>query len=274
MIGTILVHLGHDIDCDARMRSAIACASRFHAHLAGVFPLIPVDMPAPVIGRAASAPYIAQASALAHERAEESKRVFTRACERDGLAFDWRSETGDPTEILSERLRYADVAMVSQTRPENLEEAMLSYPPDHLPLIGDGPVVILPHGRDALDFGRTILIGWKPSREAGRAVRGALPFLKRAAMTVIVTIGSDARVHESGKELATHLSRHGVRVETRPKDAGDGDAGTVLQTQAVEMEADLMVMGAYSRSRYREVIFGGATRQLLREMRIPILMAH
>jgi nucleotide-binding universal stress UspA family protein len=138
------------------------------------------------------------------------------------------------------------------------------------------PVILIPQlwARDAL--GDNVVIAWKPTREASRAVADAAPFIKGAKSVTVLTI--DARPNGygqgPGRDIATHLARDGARVEVR-NIAGQGrfpEAAIVDEAKAIG--ADLIVMGGYGHGRLAELVLGGVTRSLSRDCPIPILMSH
>lgn len=134
------------------------------------------------------------------------------------------------------------------------------------------PVLVAPRTAPKLRFDR-VLIGVKATREGRAAVAAALPLLGRARRVLIASVGpapgSDLR------DAAAFLHGHGVRAETRMiEDAADRDAGRTLLALADEEGSDLLVTGAYGHGRTRELVFGGVTRTLLTEARLPCLMVH
>ena len=107
-----------------------------------------------------------------------------------------------------------------------------------------------------------MLVAWNASREATRAVNDALPLLEAAAkVTVLVVnpaVGMRGHGEVPGADMALHLARHGVRAEASALTSHDVEIGALLLSQAAELEADLIVMGAYGHSRLRELVMGGA----------------
>lgn len=135
------------------------------------------------------------------------------------------------------------------------------------------PALIAPlHKIESL--GKRIAIFWKDSPEAARAVWSAFPFFAEAEQIKAFTVGDDAADELSLNRLKDALGRAGVEVEAEfiaPKRATDGDQ---LIDAAAEMNADLIVMGAYSHSRLREFVFGGVTQTMLEALARPVFMAH
>lgn len=139
------------------------------------------------------------------------------------------------------------------------------------------PVLIVPREPKPRTW-KCIVIGWNASAEAARAVAGAMPLLRRAERVVVATVDAMPRpsghAEAPGSDLAAHLARHDVRVEVHNLDGmGRSDARALLD-EAMAADADLLVLGAYGRSRAEEFIFGGVTRELLEGSPLPLLMAH
>lgn len=171
------------------------------------------------------------------------------------------------------RALYADLLVLGQRDPD--DPAASELPPDFVPqvLVGSGrPALVVPCAGPFATVGRRVLIAWKETREAARAVTAALPWLVRAASVHAIACGPDA--DEALRRLRTYLSAQGVALETQRHEPGETDAGEKLLSAAVDMGADLLVMGCYGHSRAREWVLGGATRSVLRSMTLPVLMSH
>ena len=136
--------------------------------------------------------------------------------------------------------------------------------------------VVPPEAERCSDL-RTILVGWRDTPECARAIAAALPFLQRADLVYLVSVAeftSDEERHrEPAADMARHLARHGVTVEIRhlPQWRHPGEA---LLNEASMIGADLIVFGAYGRTRLREYLLGGVTRDLLTKSPLPMLIAH
>lgn len=123
---------------------------------------------------------------------------------------------------------------------------------------------------------RNIAIAWDFSRPAARAIADALPILQQAAVVRAVTVTHEKQISEthSGEELVAHLLMHGVKVELDVIDAQNRSIGDVLGEYVRSQQTDLLVMGAYGHSRFRDFILGGATKSLLERPPVPILLSH
>jgi len=273
MIKTILVHLLPDRESDERVKSVLPLARALGAHVSGVYTIEPYAMPAVSVGRSASGTFLAEMRHMAERKASECERTFSQVCSAAGVAADWRAERGPAVEMLAQRMHYADLAVVGQSAPRSLEEAFIGYPPDHLAMLADGPVIIVPSGFAGPIKAERILLGWKPCREAGRAVRDALPLLARAKVTVL-SVGATPTPHDSARELQQRLKRLGISAEVLDSPRQDDDAATVIEHIITDQKSDMLVMGAYSRSRWREILLGGVTQRMLSQTNIPVLMAR
>jgi len=142
---------------------------------------------------------------------------------------------------------------------------------------GQAPVLVVPAQGKPMETPKRITIGWNESSEALMAVRAAMPFLKTAETVRVVVI--DPPTHgpnrsDPGGLLSQYLSRHGVRVEIDVLSKTLPRVSDVLMRHVKDTSADMVVMGAYGHSRFREAILGGATRNMLEQADIPVLMAH
>ncbi len=139
------------------------------------------------------------------------------------------------------------------------------------------PALVIPPDAATAKDPQTILIGWRDSTECAHAIAASLPFLEHARQVHLVSVAetssSEEKRLEPAADMAKHLSRHGISVEVRHLPKWNHPAEALLNEAAI-VGADLLVAGAYGRSRLREMIFGGVTRALLRDCPIPLLMAH
>lgn len=145
-------------------------------------------------------------------------------------------------------------------------------------LFGSGrPVLLIPPNWSRSAIGRNVVVGWSDKREAARALADAAPFLERAEHITIlcVAVGEGrSKSMASGEAVVSHLLRRGRRAELRHAGEFGFSDGATLMAQAGGVEADLIVMGGYGQPRLREFVFGGATREVMKAARMPVLMAH
>lgn len=150
--------------------------------------------------------------------------------------------------------------------------------PEKTFLTSGRPVVIVPYAGSFQTIGQHVVVAWKATAEAARALADALPLLERAEKVTVLTVnpdrGADTEPGMPGSDIAQHLARHDIRVEAATTVADDIATGDALLNYVVDCGADFLVMGGYGHPRAREAMFGGVTRQILRRMTVPVLMSH
>lgn len=137
---------------------------------------------------------------------------------------------------------------------------------------GRPALIAPPHAVESV--GKRVAIFWKDSKEAAAAVWAAAPFLRQAELVKVFTVGNDAASTAALDRIGAGLKRAGVSAELEAINPKSGMDVDLLAEAARSMNADLIVMGAYSRSRLREQIFGGVTQEMLETLARPVLMAH
>ncbi|AJY48014.1 universal stress protein [Martelella endophytica] len=276
MIKDLCVHLDGSTGDKERLEAARQIAMMFDAHLSGVFVNRLPDLPAAEV-------YSYSASALddmqrqAREKGDRIAATLEDMLSGLGVRHELRR-----FDVLSSQWLHTFLA---EARLYDLFVSTLPQEDDHETvtlaesvLFGAGHSVLLvpPKCVSSLDFS-TIVLGWRNTREAARAVGEALPFLKRADRVSVCMIGDDelGRIERvtQGNDIARHLDRHGVSVELNPLPEGKGVGATLLD-EAELLNAGLIVMGGYGHTRLREWVLGGATREVLRRSEVPVLMGH
>ncbi|HYM18106.1 MAG TPA: universal stress protein [Micropepsaceae bacterium] len=191
-----------------------------------------------------------------------------------GTSASWRGIEGDPATIVSQEARYSDLVVVGRgsERDDLPADAVANI------LVQCGRPLLLAPNAAVKSIGRTIAIAWKESAEAARAVTAAMALIERAERVLVLTADeahADPVLNlKAAERLAQSLARHGVKSESRRVLSGSELASHTLARSAAEAGADLLVMGAYSHSRTRELVFGGFTRELLMRCDLPLLMLH
>ena len=173
--------------------------------------------------------------------------------------------------------RYCDLVVISQTNPGALLPRLRADFTDYVVLNAPRPVLVVPAGETPATLGQRVTLAWNGSAEATRAVASALPLLQGAQQVDVVVFDADGSgaLHgeDPGADLALYLARHGVPVEVTAATAGI-DAAASLLSFAASKHADLIVMGAYGHSRFREILLGGMTRGVLAASPIPLWLSH
>lgn len=257
---------------------AVAAAEAYDAHL---------DVLCLGVDRTQTGYYYAGASAIvlqetitrANEEAEAIEARANAILKTSGLR--WGSETGvaqlaDLGRHVAARARFSDLVILPKPYGEG-RGAELEPITEAALFEGHTPAVILPKGGTPTPRPQRVMVGWNESIEALNAVRAALPLLAQADAVHVVVI--DPPTHgpnrsDPGGLLSQYLARHGVSAEIDVLSKTLPRVSDVLTRHATDMDADMLVMGAYGHSRFREAIFGGATRNMLEQATLPILMAH
>jgi nucleotide-binding universal stress UspA family protein len=279
MIKDILVHLeGTDQD-EVRLRYADNLAVGFEAYLIGFYAnLIPQIMLAGDGGMLG----VDMAMEVEDEAREHGRQALARIEKlMDHLSSRHLLKHHDiHTEIAGQSLaseaRLADLFIATRPYGHDREGMTASLIESVLFDSGRPCLFVPPNGRPHSSY-ETIILAWKDSRQASRAVASAMPFLHRAR-NIIVTIVDDgkaesARYAERGAGIMEHLRRHELPVELKIVARKERVSHTLL-SQAASTGAELLVMGGYGHSRLREWVLGGTTRAVLSEAEIPVLVGH
>ncbi|WP_413204024.1 universal stress protein [Rhodospirillum sp. A1_3_36] len=273
----ILVHVDKSSHCRARLELAAAMAVEHGAHLTGLGVKTVPHVPQFVMSQLG--PEVAEAQRkFAADAIKVEHEMFESVAKAAGVSYEWREAEGDLVESFCMHARYTDFVVAGQIDPRDDEMDGESGLVDHLVLDAARPVLVVPYAGTFKSAGHHVMVAWNGSREATRAVNDAIPLLKRASKVEVVVVnprgGRQGHGEVPGADICLHLARHGVKAEAHAVHAEDMDAGAMLLSRAADESVDLIVMGAYGRSRLRELVLGGATRHIVRHMTIPVLMSH
>jgi nucleotide-binding universal stress UspA family protein len=211
----------------------------------------------------------------AESRSLSAKGAFDEFARRHPeIEASWREIENDPIQTVSTEARYNDLAVLG--RGAEADELPVDAVANILVNCGR-PVLVTPNAALA-SIGKTIAIAWKETAEAARAVTAAMPLLERAERVLVLTAdehGDDPAANlRAAERLAQSLATHGIKAEAKRIPAESEHPSRALARAAAEGGADLLVMGAYTHSRTRELVFGGFTRELLMRCDLPLLMLH
>lgn len=275
---TILVHVDDDERAKERMRIAakIALAEKAYligASLTGISKLLSKGA---ILNNKDQ--HLRRHVELSTDRAVNALEAFEPIVHEIGVkSYATRVVDDETGGGICLQARYCDLVVIGQTNPD--APSVLDTPdfPEYVLMNSGRPVLIVPYvGRfDAV--GKRVLISWDASRESTRAVTDAIPLLKHADLVQVVVFmngeKSSAHGEQPGADIALYLARHGINVEVSQQKT-DLDIGNALLSHATDFGADLIVMGGYGTSRFREMLLGGATRTVLETMTVPVFMAH
>lgn len=272
---TILVHLNDGRRAERILEPATQLAARFNAHLIGfhaysAVPASPIPMASSALGHIVAAE---------RRNSEVIADAFKRMTSNKAYVAEWQLEKAthfDLSGVVTERGRAADLIITGQTDPEWDSSPLMEFP-ERLALESGRPVLTIPYAGRYSTVGRRIVIAWKKSREASRAVFDALPLLRGADAVHILEIkerGDEDTEFAADTSIAVSLGRHGIKPEVQTSIASDISVGDEILSRAADLAADLLIMGAYGRARFRELLFGGVTRHIAKHMTLPTLLSH
>ena len=251
---------------------AVSVAAALGAHLAAISCEAHVQVPGHLVSTSLVNGMIAGEAAKSRKSAQDLLAAFDAAAEKAGVAHETIFEKGftsDIPDMLVEYARLRDLTILPASSDPWHAEAII---------FGSGrPSLILPENlrRRPFQLG-TVAVAWDFSRAAARAISDAMPILELAKKVRIVTVVNEKPLDSkrSGEELAKNLARHGIDVVLDKVDARGQSIGEALESYTTAKSADLLVMGAYGHSRWREFVLGGATLSLLSKPPLPILLSH
>jgi len=277
-IKTLLVHADASRQAPTRIGLAAQLAMTHDAHLVGVAMtgisrIIFEDNPI----RPPNAVLIHHVEGL-RDRARLALKNFEDIARQAGVSsMESRLVEDDPASGMAIQTRYADLAVVGQFDPDDPMPGLMSDFPASVFMQGVRPVLIVPFTAQSVQPFARVMIAWDASMTATRAVIGALPLLQAADTVDVVVFNaspqSEAHGELPGSDLAVYLARHGVTVNVINRRT-DIDIGNTLLSLCADQGSELLVMGGYGHTRFREILLGGATRTVLASMTLPVLMAH
>jgi nucleotide-binding universal stress UspA family protein len=267
----IMVGVEFDPASKARIRLAAQLAARFKSLLIGVagWPLLKHGH-----GKLSEAEFASIGSAeLVSKELKNLGEQFRNIAGGITDRIEWRASMGFPKEVIAAEARAADLLVIGQTvLPGDIAH---TYDPGTIILAAGRPVLVVPSEVDRLECSK-VLIAWKDTREARRAVHDAMPLLQQAKEVAIAVVHSTALETSDAQaaDIAQYLGRHEVSVTQQIANVSNDAEGNILLQLAEEHRVDLIVAGAYGRTRLGEWIFGGVTSDLLRKSRIPCLFSN
>ena len=268
---SVLLYANQDAGLEARLQAALDIARTFEGHLTclQVTPYDSFIMGDPFGGIYALPTVVAQVQ----KTAEEHRRRIEARLDGEGVSWDWLRFDGAPAQLLVDRARLADLIVLSLPgADETAAQGTHAIAADVL-VHARSPVLAVPvAGRGFGGLGRA-LVAWDGSIESSHALRLTMPMLARASQVDVVTV-SEGNTEFPATDASLYLARHGVESELSEWPRGGRSIAAALLDAAASLSADYLVMGAYGHTRMREAVLGGATRDMLRESGLPLLMAH
>jgi nucleotide-binding universal stress UspA family protein len=272
---TVLVHVDESEHASERIKLAAGIAMAEHAHLIGT-------------AMTGASRYLVQTQMLAErypnlkthldflrERALRGLEEFDITAQRIGIpSYEKRLVDDEAGAGICLQARYADLVVIGQNDPDELSPVVMPDFPEYVVLNSGRPVLVVPRTGNCDTIGKSVLVAWDASMQATRTVTNALPLLQRAQVVMVVSFNQDTRPSPSTtSDIAVWLGRHGVKVEVLQRKTSQR-IGEALLSAAAEAESDLIVMGGYGHTRFREIVLGEVTRTMLDTTVVPVLMSY
>lgn len=278
MYRRISVHLDHGFDCKRRTELALSQAKRHHAELVGIY------------ASAAPPQYYYGESVLMSRTLNVMKELqaqnrgavqnaFLEAAALADVPAVVRAGESSPSASVARYARTSDLVIVSQFNRDDVEAAHETEFVEQMLLTAGRPVMVLPSSGHFPVVGERVLLCWDGSREAARALTDAAPALRQATHLVVLTMdeggASDKGETIPFEDLASYCIAHGMPTPDHVhRDIKGVGVGSTILNAAADHSADLIVMGAYGHSKFREWAMGGATASILKSMTVPIMFSH
>lgn len=285
-ISSLLVPISGTDASKAAMDVAFTVAKELKAHIDALHVRPDSRDAVPILGEGVSGALIEEimdvAETEAGERAGKARAMFDEFVKRYGVAVvdgpttgsasaSWVEVTGREDEVTTLRGRLSDATVVSRPTPETDIAATMTL---NAALFDTGrPVLVAPPGFSG-SVGTRIAISWNGSAEAARSIGAAMPLIERAREVVVLTAVGEVQSAPTIPDMLTYLAWHGVKATTHTLQSVNKIVGDVLLKDCSHIGADLLVMGAYTRNRLRQMILGGVTRHVLENATIPLFMSH
>ncbi|NNK77234.1 MAG: universal stress protein [Litoreibacter sp.] len=274
---TILVCLTTTNNAEALMKVASGLARKHNAHLIGihvmeallVYPGIAMHMPDPAF---------AKYNASQREEAEAIEKVFRKYTDNEDFVGEWRmlkSESASACDRMIESARASDLVILSQEDREG-ERVDQAHIQARVIRESGRPVLMVPTGFDGDEIASKIVVGWSATREATRAAHDVLEVAQPGSEIFILRAQShtkDDLEDFTANEMAEMYDRHGLKATIIHRDTDGQRVGHILNKEAFEQGADLIVTGAFGHSRTYDFVIGAATRDLLSYAEVPVLFS-
>lgn len=279
---TILVPFhGTDMGQTA-LELAYRMAQQFGGYVEGLF----VRQPPPIVaGEGITIPgeYLAQLVEESRKLADSARKRFTKFINEKGLPLQdvtfaseqpsagWREVEGLESQIVGEYGRLFDVIVIGCANKQSVADRNAMC---EAALFDSGRPVLTASAELPPTFGKTIVVAWNGSTETARTIGLGMPLLLRAERVVVLTVEGATVPGPGAEQVTQHLVRNGVRAEVKIAQLEGRTSGVAILEEAKQFGVDLLFKGAYSHSRLRQMIFGGATSHILASADLPVFMAH
>jgi nucleotide-binding universal stress UspA family protein len=281
-IKAILLPFNNIQPSDAIVDTAYLIATRFRSYIEGIYyrQSLPI-----VAGEGITLPgdYMAGFEEEARMQAEMAELAFKKMIEDRDIPFGtldessnvlragWHHMIGADSLGVGEYARLFDLSIIER----HAAETAINWKTTAETILFESgrPIIVINHHAPKV-LGRRILIAWNGSTEAARSVSAAMPFLERSEDIVILSVNGGMVSGPNGDQLSKYLSARGIVSQHKTIDTSGGSVGKAILKFAEDWKCDLLVKGAYTQSRLRQLVFGGPTRQIIENSSIPALFSH
>lgn len=276
---TILVYLHDKRRARRLLDAAIPLARQMNAHLTGLC-ILPPFVVIPMTEAGGASVTVEEHRTRYHAEMSALKEAFLTATRECDFAAEWReADAGliSTANTIVGHARTADLVIACQQDPDWEYSSMLEEP-DRIATESGRPLLLVPNGGKVAVPAKRVTVAWNGRRESVRAVFDALPLLQLAEDVNVIWINPEDDPIAAGDlpaaEICATLARHGIKCQASQATAFGADVGFELLRQAGAFGSELLVMGCYGHSRFREFVLGGASRDVMKEAGIPVLMSH
>ena len=285
-IKTVLVPLDGTDAAKSAMETAFMIGRQMGAHVDVFHVRADPKHAVPLLGEGMSGAMIEEmielAETEAEDRASKARRLFDEFCSEHSIAIaergpgaggvsaSWIEETGREDEAMARRGRVSDIIVVGRPTPDSDVPSTMTL---NAALFETGRAVLVAPPEAPSAFGKRVSIAWNASAEAARAVASAKPFITEAEQVTVLVVETPGIPASGADELVAYLAWHGVEATACVVVPGDRAPRAALLQECCET-GDMLVMGAYTKGRVRQMLLGGFTRHVLAEASIPLVMAR
>ncbi|MFQ5995275.1 MAG: universal stress protein [Acidiferrobacterales bacterium] len=279
---TLLLPFHGNEGAQTALETAYLVASQFGSYIEGLF----VRQPPPIIaGEGITIPgeYLTQLAEEGRRVAEGARERFSQFMNEKNVPFDgissgidqpsagWREVEGLEGQIVGDYGRLFDLIIIGcATKQSSVDRNAMC----EAALFESGrPVLVAPPAAPK-KIGETVVVAWNGSTETARTIAMGMPFLNNATKVVVITVEGGTVPGPAGDQVAAHLARNGIKAEAKLVEPNDRTTGVALLEECHALGADLLLKGAFTHSRLRQLIFGGTTQHILSAAELPVFMAH
>ena len=278
---TILLPFHDNVAAETAMAAALQVVTRFSGHIEGLLvrrtqQIIAAEgfvLPPESLTQLADSDETLQAYAERFRSFMETSGVplLDIADTSSKVTADWREVDGIESQIVGDYGRLFDVILIGRVLDEPTGGWLATC---EAGLFESGRAVMLTAARVPAKIGDRVMIAWNGSTETARTIAVAMRVLREASAVRVLTVEGGTVPGPSGRQMASHLIKNGISSEAVTIDPAGRSIGETIVEEARNFGADLLIKGAYTQNRLRQMIFGGATRHILQSADMPVLLAH